>query len=440
MTDSYSYYDDSKDVKNILNSKGLYQTTQSSLLGSLLCYGEYFKESFEEVDLELHHFPNELDKKIFQILKDLAKEGVIELDHNYIAKKANIETFTVLAYASQNSLSTSLKASVEIIKREYLQNTARMICQNAFLELSKNNCEPQDIISDVLVKLENLQKSKYGTIQKVVEILAERNDYIEKIQSSGSDEAGRFVQFGVEKLDNFLGKYSMPGGGDLITIAAGTGSGKTTLGIQSICQLQKLQKKGLVINLEMSKFTLTNKIISILSNIPLDTVEELQKPNPNPNFTEKMNRDKYNEFLGKVIDIDVHITDGISKFDDIIGAIKTYKRKYEIDYVLLDYIQLVEASATYKSENGSYDRIGFMTKTLKLLAKKLDIPIFMLSQLSKDGNIAESQKIMHDSDLVIFLKRDEVTNLTTISIKKDRKRGKLGDITVPFNPLIQIFK
>jgi replicative DNA helicase len=413
-------------------------TSQQILIGSILVSGIHWKNAFEDTNLDSNYFPDPKDKKIWEELEKSAQRNQEGLDINVISKNTGLTIKEVLFYSSKGSLSSSHLETAKEIKKEYLQNNAKEICQNAFLELTKPDCIPQDVISKVLQNLENIQKIKSGKVQKVIEIISERAEYVEKAKENlqnGIQEAGSFGSFGIQKLDNFLGKYSKFGGGDLITIAAMSGAGKTTLGIQTICELQKIGKKGLIINLEMSKFTLSNKIVSILSGVPLDTVEELQKVKPDMSTIDQICQKKFDEYLAKIIDIDIHITDGVSNFDEIVNTIKNYKRKYGVDYVMIDYIQLVQSS-NYKSENGSYSRIGEMTKSLKLLARQLDTVIIQLSQLSKDGSVAESQKIIHDSDLVLFLER---ANETKIIVKKDRKRGVQGSIEVGFNSQTQTF-
>lgn len=427
---SYQNYNEEKISYN--------EELEMSLIGVIFCSGEHWQSQFESTNLKSFHFEKELHQKVWIQLEKEAYKSNPGLDLNVIANRVGSTKYEILALAAKSSLSNSVKTTSKEILNNYLKKQVTKICQETFLSISKNGDDIRSIILNTIRDLENIETSQKGKIQSVAEIFAERN---ERQNDENYIENERYIEFGIEALDKMIGQNSRGKGGDLYSILAPTGDGKTAMGNKIAANLQtKFKKVGLIFTLEMSKYDVVNRLFSIISKIPLDDIEELSKKTPKLTSSQLLKRKDYDNFVTEIIDINLHISENINDFDEIVWAIKNYKRKFDIDFVVIDYLGLVESPKNYRAENGSYDRIGNMTKALKFLARKENVAIFQLCQTNQNGEVAESKKIIHDSDFVLMIERNRETNKTRLTVKKDRNRGnKECYVDVSFNKELQTF-
>jgi replicative DNA helicase len=244
---------------------------------------------------------------------------------------------------------------------------------------------------------------------------------------------------GYESLDYITGGHSR---GDLWTIAARPSMGKTALAINSLLRTTIPVAGGhnaLLFSLEMSKQTVIDRYLAVdtgidLMDIRLGTVTEDRKEFIEESFV------KFKD-LNLYLDCEFHlnpvyITDTIKKF---------YKTE-KIDSVYIDYLQLA-----VERDGEAVHKIGQLTRTLKKLAKDLDISICLLSQLNRQcelrddkrpilSDLRQSGNIEEDSDVVAFLYRDDYyyrdsshKNMIEFIVRKNRN-GPIGTVMLKFEP------
>jgi replicative DNA helicase len=220
--------------------------------------------------------------------------------------------------------------------------------------------------------------------------------------------------------DGLIGLFN----GQLVVIAAPPGCGKTTLAFQIACNIEN----SLFISLEMKRNELYAKLLSRYSGVNSMKIEG--KTLADDDVIKLL---KAKDDIKKEINITVY--DFPLPFLKIMSTIRKHHKQKKINVVVIDYLQLIEGLSGENRE----EKISKLTRSLKLLAGELNIPIICLSQLTKDvlkegraptlGDLRGSGAIGQDADVVIFLYEDKNNN-NAILIGKGRKgpTGKLSGI------------
>jgi replicative DNA helicase len=190
-------------------------------------------------------------------------------------------------------------------------------------------------------------------------------------------------------------------------------------------------------NLEMSKSQLVNRMLCSEAMVDSNKVR-----------TGKLEEDDWSKLasvVGPMSDAGIYIDDtpGIS-ITEIRTKCRKLKMEKDIGLVVIDYIQLIQGSGNRK--NGSREQeIAEISRSLKILAKELNVPVIALSQLSRAvesrpdhrpmlSDLRESGSIEQDADIVMFLYRDdyynpdsEKKNVVEVIIAKHRS-GSIGTV------------
>ena len=238
--------------------------------------------------------------------------------------------------------------------------------------------------------------------------------------------------------------------GCMIVLAARPGMGKTDFAINLAINGARHKKNCLFVSLEMSREELTKRIIS--------TSLDISKRKVNTMSLSDKEKDNVLDNLGDITK-NIYVDDKpIVSMSIIHNKILTLKRLKNIDLVIIDYLQLI----TEKSENSKYEQITNISRQLKLAAKDANIPIIVLSQLSrvvesrsstvpKLSDLRDSGAIEQDADQVLFLYRpsyyginqneggDDITNLCEVHLAKNR-HGEINYVPLDYDPSKGIFK
>ncbi len=248
------------------------------------------------------------------------------------------------------------------------------------------------------------QGRQYKELASLSDIIDINMDIIDKISQMDGEIVG--VTSGFTDLDKMLNGFQKS---DLVIIAARPAMGKTAFAL-NIAQQAALKGKAtvLIFSLEMSKEQLGARMISMESRVESG---KLAKADLNTKDWEDINV-ACDRLSGASIFIDD--TPGISMME-IKNKCRRLKAEKGLDMVVVDYLQLM--STTGRSENRQQE-ISTLSRSLKLLARELDVPVLVLSQLSRAvesrndhkpmlSDLRESGSIEQDADIVIFLYRDD---------------------------------
>jgi replicative DNA helicase len=216
------------------------------------------------------------------------------------------------------------------------------------------------------------------------------------------------VPSGYFDIDKITGGWQSS---DLIILAARPGMGKTAF-VLNIARNAAVDfnEPIALFSLEMSSMQLINRLQSAESEIPL---EKFMRTGLNDAEVQQK-RLKCQKLVDSKIFIDD--TPAISVFE-LKVKLKKLKRDHDIKLAIVDYIQLMTAGKV-DNVNGREQEVGFISRSLKGIAKELNIPIIALSQLSRKveeradktpilSDLRESGSIEQDADMVTFLFRPE---------------------------------
>ena len=224
----------------------------------------------------------------------------------------------------------------------------------------------------------------------------------------------------IRTLDYFT--YGGFNGGNLVILAARPSVGKTTIAMQIAQAASADNNKTLVFSLEMTKKELVQRL---LQSTGLVSQYEL--------VTHNINWDNYERALGMVVNSNLIINDDAYNIHDIRHKIITSVKTQGVKMVMIDYLQLMKGADPRMSKN---DQVGELTSALKQTAKQCNIPIIVLSQLSRESvrenrspqlyDLRDSGAIEQDADIVVMLERSKddmgaiIDNKIDMWIRKNR--------------------
>lgn len=235
-------------------------------------------------------------------------------------------------------------------------------------------------------------------------------------------------------------------GGTFNIIAARPGRGKTTYLLTILKHFLESGLKVLFFSLEMAEKDIIAKF--------------LPKLEPEVSFTEitrgqltEAKEDRLYERLLEFLQSDGELYLDTNP-DHTIRSIKArsvfVKKKYGVDVILVDYVQLIKPYRNYSSPR---DHISEVSSELKGLAKMLDVPVIAAAQLNRQaekneptiGDLKESGQLEQDADVILLLHRDtnpppERKDILKVKLAKNRHVGKLGTFYLRYNPDTQLYE
>ena len=281
---------------------------------------------------------------------------------------------------------------------------------NEIMELGYSPTEDvEDIMEGAEKKIFNIMQQKnQKSYTPIKDVLVESFTKLEELYNRKQHITG--VPTGFSELD-----YKTAGlhGSDLILIAARPAMGKTAFALNIATNASVRAKVPVaVFSLEMSKDQLVNRILCSEAMVDSNKVRTGK--------LEENERTKLAESIGPISEAEIYIDDtpGISIME-IRAKCRKLKLEKDIGMVVIDYLQLVQGS---NKRNGSREQeISEISRSLKILAKELNVPVIALSQLSRAAeqrpdhrpmlsDLRESGAIEQDADIVMFLYRDDYYN------------------------------
>ena len=380
---------------------------EEQILGISICETKCFIQVME-LKVKESDFYFDRNKILFNAIKTVFREKQttdLVILAEYLKKNNTLDKvggITKISDLMSEVITTSnIKAYVEALK-EYSQKRHLInISKSIQLNIDKSPEEIQQLINTLIVDM---------TAEAVTETVeGQEEEYLNVLDKRMKGEINP-LKTGLRDLDNNITGFN---GGDLITIFAFSGVGKTTLATQIALNVIRQKKKVLFFSLEMPKEQIRDRIISNLTNIPFRNIKygNLQ-----------------DEDLNKVIMANSYLSRDkgllVSEEDELVDI--TSKIQYEvlknnIDIVFIDYINLVNITGNNKEE---HQKITECTRLFKKLAKSIKKPIVILAQGKQESahkmqnkniglwdkvavnDIAGGASIYRDSDIVLGMYRN----------------------------------
>lgn len=369
-----------------------------------------------------------------QLNKDTFLDAVWWTDYLYELSSFLLSTSSCPEYVKivkeKSILRNILKTSQKIIGDVYEQKDTLQVLQDIekrVFDLTQNN------VSEKV-------KSIWEILNKRIEEHMDIMDHPEKANL-------KKVFSGYHGLDEMLGGFKPA---ELIILAARPSMGKTAFALNILKNMAVDQKKNVALfSLEMSSEQIADRILSMVSGIPMGKIAKWQLDSED--FT------VMGEAMEILSDTNIFIDD---KWSTTIPELKSKIRrlkieKSDLDLVIIDYLQLMSWSNSWYSGN-RVQEISEISRGLKELARELELPIMALSQLSREvekrvdkkpqlSDLRESGAIEQDADEVIMLHREDYYDpdtdkkgLTDVCVRKNRN-GPVGESELYFEKTIMKF-
>ncbi|MBU1131500.1 replicative DNA helicase [Patescibacteria group bacterium] len=289
----------------------------------------------------------------------------------------------------------------------------------------------------------------------IKEVLPSAFERIDELHREGGKLRG--IPTGFVDLDNLLAGLQKS---DLVVLAARPSVGKTSLGLDIARQIAVNEKIPVgIFSLEMSKEQLVDRLLCAQAEVDLWKMRtgHLSDKEEDGDFP------KIGQAMGVLSEAPIFIDDSaMLNVMEIRTKARRLKLEHNLGLLIVDYLQLMEGRT--RSSDNRVQEISEITRSLKGIAKELDIPVLALSQLSRAveqqtgpaiprlAHLRESGSIEQDADVVMFIYRkatdrkyrvDELSaeerNIAEIHIAKHRN-GPIGTLKLFFNENQASFK
>ena len=377
---------------------------------------------------------------MFQAMVEMNNEGkpvdVVTLQEKLKEKDVPPEVYSlefVRELLSSVPTSANIRQYATIVKDKSILRNIIKVNEKIANDCYAGKDSTEDILAETEKRIFELVRNKgasdYTPIDKVV---LEALDKISTAAKNRGVVTG--VPTGFKDLDSYLSGLQPS---DFVLVAARPSMGKTAF-VLNVAENVAI-KQGIttaVFSLEMSNVQLVNRMLSLESSVDAD---KLRKGRLDSND------------WGKLIEG----ADGIAKSKLIIddtselrSKCRKYKMENNLGLIIIDYLQLMSGNGRTESRQ---QEISDISRSLKALARELDVPVVTLSQLSRAveqrpdhrpmlSDLRESGAIEQDADVVMFLYRDDYYNKDTelkgiaeIIIAKQRN-GPIGTVKMAWIP------
>lgn len=384
-------------------------------------------------------------QRIFQVMMQLSDRGEpIDLltvtnalnSSKLLEEVGGVSYLTELAdavpTAANISYYTKIVEEKSVLRR--LIRTATDIVTESF----NREDEIEDVLSEAeknILDVSNRQNA--NAFKNIKDVLIDVYDNIEQLHEQTGDVTG--IPTGFKDLDHITSGFQR---NDLIIVAARPSVGKTAFALNVAQNVAiKTDENVAIFSLEMGADQLVSRMLCAEGNID---AQRLRTGN-----LETEDWTKLTMAMGSLSNAGIFIDDspGI-RVNEIRSKCRRLKQEHGLGMILIDYLQLIQGSGANAKENRQQE-VSEISRSLKGLARELEVPVIALSQLSRGveqrqdkrpmmSDLRESGSIEQDADIVGFLYRDdyydkesEKQNIIEIIIAKQRN-GPVGTVELAF--------
>jgi replicative DNA helicase len=414
------------------------------VLGSILLDDSFYVQAAGTLDAD--DFSLEKHRRIFKRMGDLQDRGE-RIDRvtvaNELLKFNELEACDGLSYlvSLDDGLPQipNLDSYIRIVKDKAVLRRIIFASQHMMNRCLLGEEEPGDILAGAEETLLKLGEARVKNgLQNPDQILQDYEGGISAFLDPSKRIKG--ISTGFTKFDEYTGGLH---GGDLCILAARPSMGKTALAL-NIAQhaALKLKQTVAVFSLEMSKESLLTRMLC--------TTARVDSQRFRAGYLTQEERRKLNQALHELVEAPLYIDDtpGVHLMDMHAKLRRLQAERNKLGLVIVDYLQLMTGRGRFENRN---QEVSALSRGMKLLAKELNVPMLVLSQLSRAvetrqgdhrpqlSDLRESGSIEQDADVVGFIFREEVYNrdredlkgLAELIIAKQRN-GPVGTVNLVF--------
>ncbi|EGL18186.1 replicative DNA helicase [Paenibacillus chitinolyticus] len=414
---------------------------EQAVLGAILLDSDSLITAMERMSPDDFYRP--AHQHIFEAMIELAEEDepvdLVTLTAR-LQNKQQLEEIGGVAYLSELANAVPTAANIDyygqIVEEKSL---LRRLIRTASQIVSDGYASADDVgmmLNDAEARiLEISQRRASNGFISIRDVLMEVFERVEFLYSHKGGSTG--IPSGFNDLDKMTSGFQRS---DLIIVAARPSVGKTAFALNIAQNVGVRAKETVAIfSLEMGAAQLVQRMICAEANVDATRLRS--------GFLEGDDWEKLTMAIGSLSEADIYIDDSPSvTVADIRAKCRRLKQEKGLGMILIDYLQLIQGRG--KGDNRQQE-VSEISRTLKQIARELNVPVIALSQLSRGveqrqdkrpmmSDLRESGSIEQDADIVAFLYRDdyydkesEKKNIIEIIIAKQRN-GPVGTVELAF--------
>ena len=419
---------------------------EMAVLGGIMLDKDAFPKVYETLRPESFYKPAHvlIFEAMFELYKDLQPIDTLTVAEK-LKQMGTLEESGGIGYlidlTNQIASAANIEYHAKIVAQKFIKRELIRVSTQIVTDSFEDNRDVFDLLDEAESSLfEITDRNLRRGYNSLSELVGDARKKLEELSNKKDGLTG--VPSGFKSLDQITSGWQPS---DLIIVAARPGMGKTSFTLAlALNAAQKFQKPMAVFSLEMSNIQLVQRMISMESEI-----ESRKLRNGQLEEYEWFQLDKVVEKLTKV-PVYIDDTPAINVFE-LRAKCRRLHQQHKIEMVIIDYLQLMSSSPNDKRGNREQE-ISTISRSLKGLAKELNIPVIALSQLSRAvetrggdkrpqlSDLRESGAIEQDADIVTFIYRpdyydlaepDDPKGMTEIIIAKHRN-GALGTVKLKF--------
>lgn len=386
------------------------------------------------------------NQKIFQAIISLFNKGQRSDLITITEELRNLGTLDSAGgpgYIASLTDTVPTSANVEYYAKIVLENSVRRalltISHKIIAEAHNEATESRAVLEDAQKRIFELtDANQTATFKTPKDIIPRAIEAIEKLYHTRDAFTG--VPSGLIELDQMTSGFQKS---ELIIIGARPSVGKTALALTMAAHTSIKEKiPTAFFSLEMSDMQLMQRLISSESRIPSEKIRT--------GLLKMSDFQAIQDAAGHIYDAPLYIVDMPNlKLLDLRAMARRLRAQFDVQIIFIDYLTLITSENTLIPR---HEQIAEISRSLKSLARELNIPVVALSQVRRDAegkkpmlaDLRESGSIEQDADVVMFLHRERVSSakdgsdrdqaIDTELIVAKQRNGPIGDIDILFLP------
>ena len=402
---------------------------EDGIIGCILVDPESLYEIYDKIKPEM--FTSIFCKRVYETALSLWDRG-IKFDATILANELANEKSDAGVFLKQFS-KMIVDTPTSVLIGGYADNLiAKYQCKRLNLLLKGLVIEPNtvnDVMGEIIKGIEDIKLNQKKRTNKIIDVINNsRDEYFRE-----DNQENVKMKIGIDELDDCISLK----GGEVTVIGARPSVGKSALALQIVKAVARQGFRVGYFNLEMLDQQIYERLVCGESGISLQRLKRATQ------FLgdEKEKFDNANDSLAKM---DIRISSGSFS----VSEIKAESRHQNYNLIVIDYLQLI------RSDRSAERRIevGMISRQIKELAMELDVPIIVLSQLSRKSeytqdkepnmtDLRESGDIEQDASTIILMWNlsDDFRDFKGLKVDKNRQ-GKLISIPLEFDGDYMSFK
>lgn len=413
---------------------------EKTVLGSMLIDSQAALNAIDILDEDC--FYSTANARIFLCMREMFEKNVpvdIITVTDLLRKKGWLESIGEETYLGELAECIATSANMEyyanILREKATLRKLITVAGEITTECFNVEVEPQEIVDKAEAKIFGISESRIkNKFESMAELLPKTFEDIEGYTK------GNFkgVQTGFKELDEMTTGLQP---GDLVIVAGRPSMGKTAFVLSlALNTTMKYKNPTAIFSLEMSKESLVQRMLCSEARVNMHQLRSGTLP--------KRDLPKLSLAAGPLAEAPVYIDDtpAITVLE-LRAKARRLKAQNGLKLIIIDYLQLMGSSSKAESRQ---QEISIISRSLKGVAKELDVPVIALSQLSRAveqrndhrpqlADLRESGAIEQDADLVMFVYRDEVYNKDDENVKGKaeiivgkQRNGPIGTANLAF--------